>query len=127
MQKTTCTCLGNVVTYECTVITGGGTIWTGSAFDCTNNGNEIYLLERHFWLNASASGTTCNNGMITGQVVRTDGRYYTSQLNVTLDYDLVGETIECIYIDGKQSPTVTNRVGDAVINLCTYRYACENV
>ena len=105
-------------------MTGGGTIWTGSAFDCANNGNEIYLLEHYFRLNASASDITCNNGMITGQVVHTDGRHYTSQLNVTLDYDFVGGTIECIYIDGKQSPIATNRIGDAFINLCTYIQVC---
>ena len=95
---------------------GVGTIWRGSAFNCNSSGNEIYLLERHYLSN---SDTTCNNGMITGQVVWIDESNYTSQLNVTLEYDSIGKTIECAYIDGKQNPTVTS-VAATVINLRTY-------
>ena len=104
-------------------MTGVGTIWRGSAFNCSSSGNEIFLRFRSDSLGRSDT-RTCNDGMITGRVVDTDGDYYTSQLNVTLDHDVIGETIECNSIDGKQNPAVINRVGGAVINLCTYMYVC---
>ena len=99
VQITSCTCLGHVVTYECTVMRGLGTVWRGNAFDCASSDNEIYLLESHFD-SSERSSITCNNGMITGRINRIDGGFYTSQLSVTVSSDLIGKNVSCAQSDG---------------------------
>ena len=94
-QKTTCTCFGYNVTYECTVIGSlfGSTIWGGSAFNCSLE--EIILQHRLFPENAHGE---CNNGYIMGKSIRIDNEtYYTSQLNVTITSDVIGKSIGCFY------------------------------
>ena len=99
IQKTTCTCSGYNVTYECTVMGShfGNTIWAGSAFNCSLE--EITLQHLQFPENAHGE---CNNGYIMGKSIRVVNgtyMYYTSQLNVTISSDLVGKSIECFYDD----------------------------
>lgn len=116
VQLTSCTCLGYVVTYECTVRRGSGTIWRGSAFNCASSNNEIYLLESRF------DSATCNNGMITGSVAQNDeaSRFYTSQLSVTVSSDLNGKNVSCAQDNGS-----TTEIGSTILHittgmLCTY-------
>ena len=94
----TCNCIGDTLTFEleCTVMTGKGTIWRGSAFDCDSSGNEIILL------NSSVGDETCNSGNITGRVIERERNNYTSQLNVIYSTDLIGRTIECASDNGSQ-------------------------
>ena len=97
IQKTTCTCSGYNVIYECTVMGSsfGNTLWAGSAFNCSLE--EIIL--QHLQYPENAHGE-CNNGYIMGKSIRVDsGIYYTSQLDVTISSDLVGKSIECFYDD----------------------------
>ena len=85
------------VTYECTVMGShfGNTVLAGSAFNCSLD--EITLQHLQFPENAHGE---CNNGYILGKSIRVvDGRYYTSQLNVTISSDLVGKSIICFYDD----------------------------
>ena len=84
------------MSYECTVTGGGGTVWTGSAFNCYRYNNEIVLFNSRF-----DTGTygTCNNGAIVGRSLSVDGNNYTSQLNVTITPDIAGKTIECLNYD----------------------------
>ena len=97
---TTCNCLAQNVTYECTVSGGAFTVWSGSAFMC--QGEEIPL--RHFGFLA-ASGE-CNNGAIIGRGVEiTNNNCYTSQLSVRLSLELVGRTVTCSIDDGLNSVT----------------------
>jgi hypothetical protein len=77
------------------------TIWTGSAFTCSSSNNEIYLT------NSSAADETCNDEMITGQIIKREGNNYTSQLNVTLSSDLTGK-IECVSNNGSQTVEISN-------------------
>ena len=77
-ESNTCNCVGDTLTFECTAMNELLTIWRGSAFDCASTGNEIILF------NSSIGVETCNDGMITVQVIRREGNNYTSQLNVTL-------------------------------------------
>ena len=88
-----CACLGDTLTYECTIISifGGGTVWTGSAFDC--QAHEIFL--PHFQFLGDGIYRTCNNGAIVARSLSVEGNNYTSQLNVTITPDTVGKTIEC--------------------------------
>ena len=101
VQITSCTCLGHVVTYECTIMRGLGTVWRGNAFDCASSDNEIYLLESHF--NSSERSSIMHMqqwDMITGRINRIDGGFYTSQLSVTVSSDLIGKNVSCAQSDG---------------------------
>lgn len=86
---TTCNCLGQNVTYECTAIGGAFTVWSGSAFMCASG--EITL--KHISL-VGALGE-CNNGAIIAQGVAVDNNRYTSRLDVILSAGLVGRTVSC--------------------------------
>ena len=70
----------------------------------------INLLHSQF---ASASGAfgSCNNGAIAARNLRIENNQYISQLNVTVDGNMIGETIECAYDDGG----TTNIIGTNVI------------
>ena len=72
---------------------GGATIWMGTAFDCPNN--EITLLHSLFKLSHGSYGY-CNNRAIVATSLAVEDSHYTSQLNVTLTYDVIGKTITCI-------------------------------
>ena len=95
-ESNICNCIGDTLTFECTVMTGRGTIWRGSAFNCASTGNEIILL------NSSVGVQTCNSGIITGQVIKHQRNNYTSQLNVVFSSDLIGRSIECASDNGSQ-------------------------
>ena len=95
-ESNTCNCVGDTLTFECTVMTGRGTIWRGNAFNCASTGNEINLF------NSSVGDQTCNSGIITGRVIKHERNTYTSQLDVVFSSDLIGRTIECASDNGSQ-------------------------
>ena len=90
-----CGCLGDIMTYECTVVGEGAFIWSGSALDCPSTNNEIVLLHIDFRFYS-----TCNNGDIVGRIVSADTNNYTSQLSVTITPATAGKTIQCEYDNG---------------------------
>ena len=96
-----CVCPGDTLTYECTAMGLGSTIWTGSALHCTND--EIVLIHTRFLYNESGILTSCNNGAIVARILSVEDNNYTSQLNVTITPDTAGETIECASDDGIRS------------------------
>ena len=73
-ESNDCSCIGDTLTFECTVMSGSATTWTGSAFNCSSSSNEIHLL------NNSVDNAPCNDGMITGQVIRRQKDNYTTKL-----------------------------------------------
>ena len=89
-----CACLGEVLTFTCTIFDSGdgATVWSGSAFDC--NGNEITLIHRNF-----DRGTLggCNDQAIIGESIGvSDNRTcFTSRLNVTVNTGLNNKTVNC--------------------------------
>ena len=99
-KLTSCTCPGYIVTYECTVMGGLGTVWRGSAFNCEISANEIVLLHSRFGLSDRDYTKTCNNGAISGYGVTVSNGFYTSQVNVTISRELIGKTIECAHFGG---------------------------
>ena len=103
-----CVCPGRELRLECTVVGVGSTVWSGTAFDCPERGNEILL--RHSQFESGGAVGECNNGMIIGHFHnRTfDGlnSKYTSQLTIQLpslnatNNTLEEKTVECIYDNG---------------------------
>lgn len=91
-----CACPGDTLTYECTAMGRGVTIWTGTAFNCSESNNEISLLHNRFSSTEGDYGS-CNNGSIVGQSLGIEGNNYTSQLNVTVTPDTAGTMIMCLY------------------------------
>jgi hypothetical protein len=93
-----CICPGDTLIYECTVVGGSSTVWTGNAFICPPQ-NEIVLVHSRF---ESANGIShsCNNGAIMGRSLAVEGDNYTSQLNLTITLETAGKTITCIGDNG---------------------------
>ena len=69
-------------------------MWKGSVFDCTMCDNEIVLLHSRFEQDAHTH-KTCKYGSITGEAIKVEESYYTSQLHVTVSLDMIRESIEC--------------------------------
>ena len=104
-----CVCPGDVVLYECTVFGGIGaiTVWKSDFFNCTNGKQVIELVHRPRREGDEFNTRICNNGNIAARIVRNERDSFTSQLNITLTYDIAGESIECIGDNG----TNTHRIG----------------
>ena len=113
MSTNECVCPGNIVTYECTVFGGIGatTVWKSDIFQCSSGKQVIEFVHK---LSTLEEGyRVCNNGDIAGRIVRIENNHFTSQLNVTLSYDVAGRNIECISDNG----TNTHRIG--LLNITT--------
>ena len=91
-----CVCLGNTLTYKCTVTGGGATIWRGTAFECSYG---TILRHTHFTSLYGAS-RSCNKGDIVAKSLSVEGNNYTSQLNVTITPQTAGKAIECFRDNG---------------------------
>ena len=91
------TCPGHQLLYECTTIGVGTTVWKGTAFLNQCAGSSILLSHSHF---TSGTMDSCNNGAIVGQSLSAVNNCYTSQLNVTVDASMNGQTVKCVYNNG---------------------------
>ena len=76
--------------FYCTAVGGGSTIWSVTAFDCTEN--DIIL--RHSEFTDGTSGE-CNDGTITGHSVGVEGNCFSSRLDVTISAELHNKTVVC--------------------------------
>jgi hypothetical protein len=92
-----CSCIGDTLTFECTVMSELATIWRGSALNCASGDNGLILF------NTSVQDKTCNEDLITGRVIKREGDNYTSQLNVIFSSDLIGKNVECASDNGLQN------------------------
>ena len=92
---------------------GGSTLWTGTAFNCTNN----HINLRHSLFNSSDRTATggCNNEAIVGRSVGVMDDCYTSQLNVRVSAGLNNKTIRCDHRPG----TETNTIGQSTLTVIT--------
>ena len=108
-----CTCPGQSITYECSVIDGLFTVWNGSitAGNCT-----ITLIHSHF--EAGTAHGFCNtssNSRVTARGVGVENNNcYISQLTVLATPDLDGRTIECCI---EYSPTNVTHIGTKTLTL----------
>ena len=100
-----CTCLRYNQTYECRVTGRGATVWTGSAFICEN---EIVLLHAE-----SFTEKTCNNGAISGRIIRAENDTYISQLTVSVSTHMIGTNISCSH----DSTSGVNLISSSLIAL----------
>ena len=83
--------------YTCTIVGGGNTIWSGTAFDCSSKSNEIILRHSQFDSELGTFGN-CNEGAITAHSLGVvNNNCYSSQLNVTIDSDMNNKTIQCAH------------------------------
>ena len=113
-----CSCPNFTLSYKCTVVggPGGDTTWKGTAFNCPNR--RITLLHRTMFPNESSDSQnqtvvqSCNSGAIKAWGVGVKNNTYTSRLNVTLNADTYGRSIECFYEDGKGN---TTEIGSSLI------------
>ena len=47
--------------------------------------------------NTAAAASECNNGSIHAYGVRVEDNCYTSRLNITVNADMIGKTVECVH------------------------------
>lgn len=105
------TCPGDILTFECTTVGPGTTVWNGSAFNC-DQGNEINL--RHSQL--LDNRMECNGGAIFGNIVHHDNNCFVSQLNITASITISG-TVSCFH-DNTRS---INHIGTGLVNISAGR------
>ena len=86
-------CPDTVLTYRCTSVGAGNTVWEGSVFDC--RGNSIIL--RHSQFSSVGISGDCNNGKIIARSVGVDNDCYISQLMITVSGDFNNKSIYCIH------------------------------
>ena len=98
---TGCACPGDVLTYTCTVIGAGSTLWTGTLFDCPANGSTI-ILQHDSYRSGGAVGE-CNNGAVIAQSVAVVDDCYSSQLTFTASDGFNNKTIQCTHISNNGS------------------------
>ena len=80
-------------------MSGIATVWTGTAFiNCYSTVNEI-ILPHYRFLSTYGVTSECNNGAIVARSLSTEGNNFTSQLNVTLNFNTAGKTIMCFSHD----------------------------
>ena len=128
LLQSNCYFPGNTLTFaECTVEGQSGvTIWTGSAFNCTGNSNEITLghSSNSFRLEAGS----CNNRSIIGRGVEVVDDHYTSQLNITFSCAMIGKTVKCFYDNFNTTVTVgTLNITYQGTSSCLIMTACDSM
>lgn len=88
------------MTIECTVtgVVDGSTVWRGNAFQTLCMIPEISLRHRDF---TSGIIQSCNDGVISLRNLETENmNCYSSQLNITYNTAIIGNTIVCAYDNG---------------------------
>ena len=114
--STHCTCPGQTLTYECSVAEDATTtIWTGSAFDCSEKENQLIFLPSRARDNQTQR--TCNRGDIVGHITGIVDNVFVTQLNITLNPSLDGKTVQCFYRDVASDSKVL--VGNESIEITT--------
>ena len=114
LVSTGCICSGDVLTYECSVVGSGSTVWEGSAFQCSGiNHNFIVFRHSQFHNSPEKPQGVCNNGGIVARAIGVVDNNYISQLNVTVSPMINNKTVKCVY-DSLHSSTI---VGSATITL----------
>ena len=116
-----CVCSGDVLTYECTVVGSGSTVWEGSAFQCSGINNNFILLRHSQFSSPEKPRGVCNNGRIVARAIEVVDNNYISQLNVTVSPVTNNKTVKCVH----DNPSSATTVGTTTVtiaggsNICT--------
>jgi hypothetical protein len=106
-------CAGQQLLYECTVVGPGTTVWEGSVFRCA--GGSILLSHSQF---SSGTSDVCNNGAIVGRSLSVvDNNCYSSQLSITTDTTMDGETVQCVYNNRSSDIIIGTRTIDIITGI----------
>ena len=114
----TCACPNEVLTFTCTTVGSGATIWSGSAFQCSTG--EIILRHNAFAGESPQSGN-CED--IVGESVGVQGNCYTSRLHVPVSAEVTNRTVRCLYnsdtttlIDEVQISVITGNLTVSIVH-----------
>ena len=111
MEINECTCEGSHQFYDCTVDRANSTVWRGTALNCPAINNEIV-----FQYGApGAVNTSCNEGAVSGYVIRANDSSYTSRLSIFITPALNGSRVSC-FSDGSRG---TVKVGSSDLTITT--------
>ena len=99
-QVTSCTCPGQQLVFECTVVGDGGTYWQGTALQNCSGGR---LLVRHSQFESGRNTTeTCGStGLVVSVPFSRANDSYNTQLIINASQYLYGTTIECATDSGR--------------------------
>jgi hypothetical protein len=94
-----CICPNHNITFQCTTVGGGITVWQGSAFQCPQSSDEIALRHAQFL----GSVGVCNDGAICAHADSIPAaNCFISNLTVYITPDLEGRAVRCEYDDGTE-------------------------
>ena len=132
-RRKTCTCPGDVLIYECTVVSTslGLTIFKGNPafFDCTGPsgmGNSNHLLSLYHGKYDQGVVEHCSNGTVVGRSLKSENGSYTSQFNVTVSSEqvLAGGMIKCLHDNGTHvADSVVGAANITVTGACMHMYS----
>ena len=91
-----CICADETLTYECTVVGGNLTVWSGTVIAA---GCEITLFHSRFTESSGDSGN-CTDGAVVGQSIDVVDNCYRSQLTIFMPSAFNGCTVSCSVDDG---------------------------
>ena len=108
-----CACFNEILTFNCTIVGDGTTLWNGTAFVCVSDFNEIPLRHDNFGTPSGAGGS-CTGGRLIGRSLSSNNNCFTSELLVNASAELNNKTIRCIHRDsqGQMVP-----VGEVVLTI----------
>ena len=99
------------MTYTCSIVGGGNTIWNGSAFNCPSNSdsnnNQILLRHSGFGTQGSSRGI-CNDGAIVGVGISSNNNLFVSELNITVSANVVGKEVACYHENNLNEDLIGN-------------------
>ena len=93
-SNATCACPDGVLTFNCTVVEGLATVWSGTAFLCPGSDEKIILRHSEFF--TQTVNGECGNA-ITATSTGHDNNAFMSQLNVRASSAINNKTIGCFF------------------------------
>ena len=115
MKEMECVCPGDTLTFQCTVIGKGSTVWQGSAFYCSESGGGLILRHHQF-----ANGTLhkyCDgeNVYVVARTIGVTDNSYISELSLIVSLEMTNKTVECVHDNG----THVNIVDTTAVSITT--------
>ena len=95
-----CECVNAELTFNCTIVGSGATVWRGSLLNCPQEANEITLRHNNFL------GPPRMCGGIVVSALMVENNSYTSQLTVTTQAESNSKRVSCSHIISSGVPDV---------------------